>query len=138
MAKLNRFKRINVEDVDDEFRDLAETLGFSINGFADSVYEAFDGNINFDNLNQKLVTITVEQKTTDKVNLIGELKFKTNLKTRAQGILCISAQNLIDSTLVTSTPFIMFTEENSMVTIQSIIGLPIDKKFKLTLLLIGN
>lgn len=135
MAKVGNLKRIVKEDFDQEDQPLIDKLAFSLNPFLEQVVSAFDKNLDFDNLNQAFVTVDTE------VNNLGvpklKLELKSQLKTRVRGMLCVSAQNLTDTTFPTSAPFITYTVNNGIITFNNITGLPANKKFRLSLILIG-
>lgn len=134
--QINRPKRILVEDFSDENKEVAEKIGYVINNFNEEIYNLVSGNLDVDNLRQKIVSINVT------VNASGiptqRTQFRTGLGNQINGIQCIRAENLTNSTTYpTSAPFITFTINNEIVTISHVTGLNTNNKYKLTLLLIG-
>ena len=137
MGNPPNFKKITTEDFPPDQQQNIGKLAFPINSFSEQVRNLFDGNVDFLNLNQELVTVKIT------VNGSGipttSNKVKSNLRTKAAGYVCIRAFNLTNSAnYPTSTPFINFTQSGNIVTINQISGLVANEKYSLVLLSIGN
>lgn len=134
--KIQPPKRIIKEDVEEQFRTLIDKIGYIINSFHDDVYNALNNNLSIeDNFTQSRKDITIT------VNASGvpttPTQFKTGLSKPCAGVVVIRAQNTVNSTsYVTAAPFVSYTENNSIITVQQITGLPANTQFKLKLLLI--
>jgi hypothetical protein len=136
MARLQKNKRFLKEDFDPKNASLIDKIGIIFNNFAEELYDAFQGNINFDNLNQAIAQITT--KVVSGVPSV-DLKFKSLINGSIQGIACIKAENLTNtSTYPTSQPFLSYTEDSGIVTVQNISGLQDNNNYRLTLIIIGN
>lgn len=134
MAKLQT-KKINVNDFSPESRQDISKLARSLNPFFDDIERAFRKGLTVDdNLPFQYVTLKLEvdgsgtpkQTTATIFNL-------TNMK----GCVIISAKALDNVSYPTSAPFISYTTTGTILTITNIAGLPADKIFTLTLLLMA-
>ena len=137
MSQLDSIKRIVKEEFKSEDRETIEKLAFILNSFMTQVIDTVNGKIDFRNLNQEVKTINVV------VNSNGvpttTTKIKHNLLTKIQGIICIDARNLTNTTLYpTNAPFLSFTPGEGVATIKNITGLQANNKYSLTLILIGK
>jgi hypothetical protein len=136
MAKLQGIRRIESDGVPKELRDTFDTIGISFNTFAEEVFNAFDGNITFDNLNQSVIQLDV---TVDANGIPTDSTTIRYLVNGLQGVQVIRAQNLDDDTVVTGQPFISYSlTQNGGFKVSHIAGLPANKKFRLNVLVIGN
>jgi hypothetical protein len=136
MAKISGFKRIIKEDFSEENQEIADKVGYSVNSFADEIIKALNGNLNEDNLvdKSKSLTVTVDGSGTPKEKLI----FKTGLIKKAEGLLVIRAENLTNPNVYpTSAPFLSFSENNGLITVNNITGLQADYKYRLKIKIIG-
>lgn len=130
MAKLQDIKRINREDFPEEYKSLIDTLSNTLNTFMEDVLNAMRNNIDNDNLKREIKDITVIVSNATTGALKSSIVFKNNLSSRIKGITVIKVDNLTDASQPTSLPLINFSENNSQVTISSVIGLPVDKQFR--------
>lgn len=135
MAKVNNIKRIIAEDFDSDYQDLVRQLSFSINPLLEQITNAFNKNIDFENLNQEvsIIETSVDSSGAPKI----ELQVKVNLKTRLKGVHVINVENLTDDALLTGAPFINQELITGGFKVNQITGLIADKKYRLTLILIG-
>lgn len=133
--KVTNIKRIVKEDFNKDDQELVDKLAFALNPFLEQVVSAFNKNIDFDNLNQEVINLETEVDSSGTPKLNFEIK--TTLKTRIKGLICVSAQNLTDLTYPTGAPFISYTTNNNLITIRNITGLPANKRFRLSIILIG-
>ena len=132
MATPPDIKRLTVEDFKPEDRALVRRLAFPINSFFEQVRNALNGNINFTNINQDIVTIDVT------VNGSGvpspSLTVRHNVSGTVLGVTCINARNLTDSTTTpTGTPWINHTQDGQILRVSSITNLQSSNKYRLTL-----
>lgn len=114
-----------------------ETLAYPINSFMEQTASALDGNLDFRNLNQEIITIDV---TTD-VNGIPNIttQYKSNLKTRVIGHTCINAINRKSAlNTPTGTPFITFVLKTPLILINKVTNLQADERYTLTLISYGE
>lgn len=137
MARPLDFKRIAKEDFNSEDRGLVEKLALPINSFFEQVRNALNGDIDFQNLNQKIVTLRVRVDASG--NPVVLTKFKSEINGRALGIICINAVNNTNATnYPTGTPWISYTENSALITVNNITNLAQDDVYTLTLLMIGE
>lgn len=131
MAKLANLKRILKEDFNKEDQDTIDKLAFVLNPFLEQISNAFNKNINIDNLSREISIINVQ-------NALGVLntsvQLKTNLNSKIVGITVIRADNLTDPTLYpTQTPFVSWTLNGKIITVLNVTGIQDDNKYQLTL-----
>ena len=133
MATIQSPKRIIVEDFPKESRQIAEKLGGSLNLFMDEVYRVLSKNLNTaDNLNRELKTIKVNVASTGIPN--QTVQFQNNLKTKISGMVVIRAFNAIPL----ATPFITYTENAGVVTVNHVAGLVANTDYQLLIEVIGD
>jgi hypothetical protein len=136
--KLPNFKRLIKSDYAEEFQELVETLGFSINYGVEVLYQALNKSLNLkDNIacTVKDITVEVKEDGTPKVSL----SFSLDTSNRILGIVALSATNTTNpSGYPTATPFISFSQSGKTVTITNIKGLPAGQKFVLTVVAFDN
>jgi hypothetical protein len=136
MARVSNSKRIITEDFSSEDQAMIQKLAFSINPFFEEITNAFNKNINFDNLNQQYSFIELEVDSGGVPKVQSEIRYE--LKTKIKGCQVINAENLTDLTNLTGSPFITYEPtSNNTVKIKHVTGLPADKKFRLSVILIG-
>lgn len=135
MAKVTNIKRLVKEDFEADDQELVDKLAFSLNPFLEQVSAAFNKGIDDDNLNQQSMFIETELNANGVPKV--PLQIKVDLKVKVKGTRVILAQNLTDGTFPTGTPFITFTINNNLLTVQHIAGIPADKKYRLSIILIG-
>jgi hypothetical protein len=113
----------------------------------EQVHNALDNNIDFSNLNQDLIDITVVvdangQMIKSETNpaLVNNPQFTSNKINRAIGSLVIKAQNTTDSSIYPdSSPFIHFsTISNGLFRINKINGLQANNTYRLRFILFGE
>jgi len=131
--KLKNIKKIVIEDFKKEDRDVAQKIGAVLNAFMQDVYSLSENRINFDNLDQEIITFSVT------VDANGEpknlLRFSTSRINRARGGVVINYSNS-DGIYPTSQPSISFQSiATNLYKINHISGLQADTKYTLTFLL---
>lgn len=122
MGKVPDLKRISKEDFPAEYQELIDKLAFPLNSHMEQVRNLFNKGIDFDNLNRELITLKVQ--TNENSQPLNTITFKSNLRSRVRGISVISA-NITSSTLsyIQQAPFISFSQNLNIVTINNISGL---------------
>lgn len=129
--------QLKKEDYDQKDQGLIEQFAPSFNYFVQQVIAALNGNITFENLNQNLITLKVKVDINGKPNVLTQ--FKTSLKSKVAGLVCVSATNLTAvGTPPNSQPFITFTVNNNLCVINYISGIQSGDQYSLTLLVIGS
>ena len=133
MATIQSPKRIIVEDFAKQDRPMAEKLSGSLNLFMDEVYQVLSKNLNTtDNLNRDLKTIKVNVNASGIPN--SNVQFQNTLKTKISGMVVIRAFNAIPTT----APFITYTENAGIVTINQVSGLVANTDYQLLIEIIGD
>lgn len=133
--KISNFERILLEDYPSDERPLVSKLGSSINGYTDDVSEALDNNLSIsDNLNWKRTSLVVTVDASGTPTASSRLQ--TGLNGPCGGTQVIkSVNNTLASGYPTGTPFISFTEQNGMLTVNNITNLLANNKYTLTVIL---
>lgn len=136
MGKAPDLKRLAKEDFPSQYHDLIEKLAFPLNSHMEQVRNLFNGNIDYQNLTQELITLSLQTNSTGQP--INKQTFKSNLKNKVRGIIVISA-NITSSVLSypQQAPFISFSQDSNLVTINNISGLAPETKYDLLLLTIS-
>lgn len=138
MAKVSNIKRLVKEDFEKEDQPLVDRLAFALNPFLEQVSAAFSKGIDDDNLNQQSIFVEVEVNAQGVPKAPLQIKIDTSiLKTRLKGHDIIFAQNLTDGTFPTGRPFLTYNVVNGLINVQHVAGLPADKRFRLSVILIG-
>ena len=137
MGKIQIPKKIRTEDFDEEYNDLIEKIGYAFNNFADEVYQTLDGGIDFANMSRQLIVLTINMDSSGKI--INSPQIKLTTKTKIVGTSVIRAINLINPQVYpTSQPFINFSLNGTVLTIQNITGLQNSSQYQVTIELIGG
>lgn len=126
MPKLSDIRRIVPEDFQKEDQDAAQRVAGSYNEFADELYQTINGNLDFDNLARRKVSIDLNIGANG--NIIGTNTVVTNLSF-VSGINIINFNNLTNNTIrATSAPALHFTYTGAgKFTINYVLGLPVGK-----------
>lgn len=136
MAKLQGPKHIEVTKAKITPEEVVSTVGYSFNSFADDVYNAMNGRLNFDNLNQKINILTVQVDSTGTPLQEFILKFTVQ---NLQGLNVIRAIDTVDNSPPTAAPFITYNVISAnTIKITNITGLKANTKYNLTVEVIGN
>ncbi len=137
IARPPDLRRIDSADFDKTVRPTIDKLAFILNSFMEQTRSAFQGHINFTNLNQQIVTVLVTVDSTGKP--LQPTQYKSTLNTQVIGNVCINAVNQTTSGVYpTTAPFINFTINENLVTILNISGLQANAQYQLTVLSIGK
>jgi hypothetical protein len=120
-------KRLTKEDFPSKYFDLLDRLIFPLNSHMEQVRNI----INFET--QEFTTLSVT--TNDSGQPVSVLKFNSGLTERIKGLMVVSARVTSDNTSVlTQAPFITFSQNESVITINYIAGLQPNKRYELTIL----
>ena len=136
--KLQSFKRLIKEEVEEQFRPLIDRVGYSINPFAQDVLIALNKNLTIaDNLLQQIKQVEVTVDTTGTPKTTSQ--FKSDLPQNIIGMNVIKVENLTNTSVYpTGHPFISFDQSSGVITIKNITGLVADNKYRLTINTIGG
>lgn len=137
MARIPDLKRIVKENFKKEDQALIDQLAFPINAFFEQTRSALDKRLDFTNINQELITLTV---TVDSGGIpVTTTKYKSGLRTNVAGNTVIYAlNNTSTSVFPTAAPFLTFVQSGDIIQILQVAGLPANNEFKLTILSIGK
>lgn len=133
--RINNFKRIIKEDYSEEDQELIDKLAFSINPLMEQLSNVFNKGIDFENLNQQVVTFEVELSS-------GKPKAATqlsvSLRTKPIGLVVIRAENLsLNGTFPTAAPFITYGISNNNLVVNHVAGIPDNTRYRLTAIVYG-
>ena len=135
--KLDNVRRIIVEDFKEEDRETVAKLGDILNIFMEQVYVGLQKNVNFSNLNQDLIKITV--KVNSSGTPLATTKFSSVLR-RIEGIMVVKAVNKTSAGTYPTGGVVVSFDQNAagLYTIRNITGLQANSNYELTLVLIGS
>ncbi len=124
MARVPDLRQITKEDFDSKDQKLIDQIAFPINNFMQQVINVMKNGIDFNNLNQATITFTASVDSNGKPTT--PVQFQNTLSTKVIGIICINALNT--SSILRypqATPFISYTTNGNLVTVNNIAGLGI-------------
>lgn len=132
--RIDNVNQIRSEDYPEEYEDLLDQLGETINPFMQQVQELSDGRVDFPNRVEVLRTIEITVDSNGNPVLNNKINAE---KTGVRGISVIRAINLTNNTVFpTSHPFVSFTPVGGdIIQINNITGLPANQRFRLTLVI---
>lgn len=132
--RIDNVNQIRSEDYPEEYEDLLDQLGETINPFMQQVQELSDGRVDFPNRVEVLRTIEITVDSNGNPVLNNRINAE---KTGVRGISVIRAINLTNNTVFpTSHPFVSFTPVGGdIIQINNITGLPANQRFRLTLVI---
>lgn len=137
MSKLKIPSKFRLEDFSEDDQEVASQLANTFNPFAEDVYRALNGNLNTDNMLRQIVSLEVKIDSAGKV--INSPKVRISINSKVVGTNVISAVNAEKSTIYpTSHPFISYSINEKILTIENISGLQANSTYNLTLEIIGN
>lgn len=137
--KLPSFKRLYEQDFDKDDRDLVKRLGDTLNTDLENVYLALSNRISLvDNVQCTVKTIQISVNAEGKPQNITGFQLNRQGGTQAVssviGCQVIKAINLTNPTVYpTSCPFITFSQNETILTIEHIAGLPQNNLFELVI-----
>jgi hypothetical protein len=144
MANLDNLRRIMPEDFPSESQDTIAMLAEILNPFMTQINDAFNNNINFDNINQEVKDLVVYVDTNGNPvtaavgsTTLKSLKLKLDRNIKVKGVLPIRCKNKTDSTnYPTANPFIDWVVSGQILTINKIKGLQLNEKYEMSILII--
>lgn len=137
MSKIRVPNRIRAEDFKQEFREIADKLS-GINNFQDDVVSLInDGRLDFDNMNRQKAIIDVNTGISG--DITAQPQIRLTLKTKPYGINVVNISNVNSpGTYPNYLPLLVFTFNDTILTITSIKGLTASAKYKIYLEIIGT
>ena len=130
---ISKFKRILRTDYADQFKDLVDKLGFSLNNTIESIVSALNKGISLqDNIQCTVKTLQVTVDSTGKPTT--STSFTMSISQKPIGVVCLNAQNTTNSSSYsTSGITVYWTLQNSSIVINNITGLLANNTYQLTL-----
>ena len=133
MAKIPNFRRITPEDYDSDYQPLIETLGVNLNDFMKNVTDTINGNLDYSNITQKIITIDILVDSTGKPTGNNQINIGKNSPIGLQVIKITNKTS--SSTFPKQVPFITYTElGNNLIRIENIQGLTAGHKYSLNII----
>lgn len=134
MARISNFRRISTEDYQGEYQQLIEKIALNLNPFMQEVVDVVNGRLDFDNLQQNIITANFQVNSNGVP--IGTNQLNTQGINQPRGFQVISARNTQNSTdFPSGQPFISFTPQgNSIVQINNISNLTANQTYQLTII----
>jgi len=131
MSKLASYKRIITSDFEEDNKALIEQLAFPINDGFNALYFAVDGKLSLkDNIACTVRDLDIVVTTTG--NPTSATSFTLNKQGLMIGCQVISALNQVNSLVYPiGQPFISFTQNNTVITINNITGLQANQRYKI-------
>lgn len=136
MARIDEPRRLNVDEFPKESRQTIEMLAEYYNYAIEQITNAINGNIDYDNTKNKLITL---EFTTSSIGVpIPKLQFSANVG--LIGTKVIRVDNLSNPTVYPiSSPFISYsTSGNGVYSVNDITGLRSSTKYRVVIELIYN
>lgn len=128
---LNFLKRLVAEDFSRQDQQLVSKIGGILNPALEAITAALNRGMSLDDLNVQTKQLTVQVDAGGYP--INEASFRSTLSTRANSIVVGRAQNTSSNAGLISAPFVSFDENNGLLTITQVLGLPANTKWLLTL-----
>jgi hypothetical protein len=127
-------KLLKSSDFQQDNQELITSIGNILNPTLEQMYTALNKGIDFNNLNQEIITFSVQVGATGTPK--SPLEIKTSLNSKIQGSVCI---RVIGNSYPTSNPLLSFDYNSSTksIKINNITGLAADVTYSLTVILIG-
>lgn len=135
MGKLQDIRKLQLEDFEEKDREIIEKIAGIDNGFKDDFVAEFNGNVDFENRRDKLVTF--ELKVDASGVPIGNAKFAHKVQYPG-GLTVVSVTNLDDPSSTgypTAHPWIVPKALTAQVIeISKMIGLKVNDKYRINVL----
>lgn len=136
MSKIEIPSKIRAENFGKDDVEVASKIGAIYNQFVDQIYFLLQKNIDFENLNRQIVTVTVTLNSLGKI--VNPPTIKYSLNTKVQAVYCGNAVCLTNNLLFpTSAPFVSWQLNNNTLIITNVSGLQANSQYSLTLELVG-
>lgn len=136
MGQINNVNRILSDDFPEDSQETIERLAEILNPFMEQVANTLNNNVDFSNLAQKVVTLTL---TVDINGIpVNVLKFNSTIN-RAQGCNVINARNLTDSSIFPSSAVQVFfsMDQSGSYKVNKVTGLQANNKYEIKLVMIA-
>jgi hypothetical protein len=134
--RLSNLKRITKEDFTDQDQDFIDKLGGILNPLLEQLSNGLNKNITIENLSREFITTTLEVDSNGVPKSPSQFKF--SLATRIVGLHLIRVENLVNPGAYPSTaPFVHWSLNANIITIQKVNGLSANNKYRLTIELIS-
>ena len=133
--RLPQTKKILKEDIKSELRSGVSPIIEAFNSFAESVYQALNKSITF-NENIASFIKEVTYNTTSSYPTMDPIQFTNELKTKAIGIIPLQVINRADYTSPAGPVYIPWTENSGIISVESITGLVASKSYTVRMLII--
>jgi len=136
MAKISGGKRILTEDFSGDDQELIRKLSFVLNPFMEQTINAFQKRLTIaDNLDMDIKEVEV---VVDGSGLVTNTASFQTSRGKISGLLVVYAAPVNSTAAILNAPFVIFRQNNQVVEIQQVTGLPASTKFKLRLLILGS
>ncbi len=133
--RLPQTKKVLKEDIKSEFRQGVSPIVEAFNSFAESVYQALNKSITFDeNIASFIKEITY--KTTSAYPTMDPVEFTNELKTKAIGIIPLQVVNRADYVPAAGPVYIPWSENSGVISVNSITGLVASTTYTVRMLII--
>lgn len=128
-------KKIMFEDLGGDAPDWARRIVDPLNSFMETVYQAMNRNITFD---QNIASFIKEvvYTTPSTYPVMEEIKFQNLLKTKAVGVIILQVTDRSDYTPPAGPWVAPWAEDNGIIKVQSIPGLQASKTYNVRFLVI--
>jgi len=133
MSEIKNVRKILAQDYDEEYREPIGKMAEILNSFMVDVTNTMNGNVDFENLNQqyKVFKITVDASG----NATTGNKIRLDRRYNVIGTTCIRARNLTSGDYPQGTPFVSWTVNNYIMTINNITNLQADETYELSIII---
>lgn len=131
MARLDNVKRIILEDFKEEDKETVEKLATILNYFMENVVNTVNGELDYENIKQKLVTVEVITDVSG--NPINNTN-RFSAQAGAIGGVVVSARGVNNTNILpTNSPYITFdpTQDSGVYVIRKAYGLLANTKYRL-------
>lgn len=133
--QLNNARRIVVEDYKQEHRDTVHKLSEILNSFMEEVVELSQGNIGIENLTRNIIQFDITVDSNGLPRGVSQINIGLN---SYSGKNIIDIQSLSGGDNVISTPYLDCSYQgNGLIKVRRFLGLPADKKLRITIEFIG-
>ena len=131
MPSIDTVKRIIADEFKAEDREVAERIGNIYNYFAEQVTNVLNGNVDYENLKQNIMQLTVSVNSAG--NHVKKTQFSANIGLRGTSV--VNALNLVNSAnYLNGQPFITWSTNGAGIyTINNITGLRPNEEYRLTI-----
>ena len=138
MAVLENLKRILTEEYPKESQDTIAILADTLNPFMRQVLDAFEGKINFDNINREIIKIKLFVDSNGDIINAGGVSTKSRIKlSRGGKIAGVNVIKTVNKTTLanypSANPFIAQTVSGNLMSINNVQGLQASEQYEMTI-----